>query len=480
MRLGQTSALYLISKIVGSLLGFFATVYFARVLGEDVLGQYALALTLVTWLSVGGRAGITKSITKRISEGKEPAQFAGAGLVVMGTLMTVVAVLVGFFHNQINAYIGAPVAELVIIILFALLYKSFVNGSLQGNHLVHAYAILSTGRQALVALSQIALVAIGLELAGMLWGYIIGYIVAGTIGIWLLGLRPALPEKRHIVSIFEYAKFAWLGSIRGRTFDTVDVAVLGFFVTQGLIGIYSVAWSLGKFLDIFGSAISSTLFPEMSKVSAENNPDAVAGLTEDALTYAGLILIPGLVGALVLGDRLMKIYGEAFITGFDILVILIFALLIYTYNKQLLNTLNAIDRPELAFRANGVFITVNIALNFILIWQFGWVGAAVATALSAAVGLICAYYYTSQEVAFSLPITEIAYQWIGALSMGVVVYGVRQFGETHWIASYNEVFVVLLVSLGAGIYFMMLFAISKTFRTTVTNNLPFDIPFVPL
>lgn len=479
MRLGQTSVVYFVSKVFGSILGFLATVYFARELGEVVLGQYALVLALVTWLGIGGKLGFSGAITKRISEGKEPEEFVGAGIVVMGAMMTIAAFLVVVFREQVNAYIGVPVAEFVVLLLFVSLYKSFVNASLKGNHLVHVYAILSSGKQATRAVAQIALVVVGFGLSGMLWGYAIGYLLMATIGLWILGLRPTLPKKRHVVSLFDYAKFAWLGSVRGKTFSTADVAVLGFFVSQGLVGIYSVAWSLSKFLDIFGSAISSTLFPEMSKVATENDASAVAGLTEDALTYAGLILVPGLMGALVIGDRLMLIYDEAFVAGTDVLWILILALLVYTYNKQLLNTLNGIDRPDLAFRANAVFVVSNIILNVVLIWQFGWVGAAIATALSAAIGLVFAFNYARSFVPFTVPVAEIVRQWFAAAFMGAIVYGARELGETHWIATYNEIFVVALVGLGAAVYFLALLAISSTFRTTVARNLPFDLPFVP-
>ncbi|MFP9193583.1 polysaccharide biosynthesis C-terminal domain-containing protein [Natrialbaceae archaeon A-CW1-1] len=479
MRLGQTSAIYTASKFLGSAIGFLATVYFARVLGEDVLGQYALVLALVTWLGIGGKVGFSQAITKRISEGEEPEAFVGAGLLVMGTLMSIVAVFVGIFHEQVNAYIGVPVAEFVVLLLFVSLYKSFISSALKGNHLVHVYAILSVLKQGTRAIAQVALVAlVGLGLTGMLWGYAVSYLVLATLGLYVLGLRPKLPGKRHVVSLLDYAKFAWLGSIRGKSFDTVDIAVLGFFVSQGLIGIYSVAWSLSKFLDIFGSSISSTLFPEMSMLSANGAAEAVAGLTEDALSYAGLILIPGLVGALVIGDRLMAIYGEAFVAGTEILAILIGALLIYTYNKQLLNTLNAIDRPDLAFRSNAVFVVANLSLNVALIYAYGWVGAAVATALSACIGLVLSFHYTRRIVPFSIPALEITRQLFAATLMGGIVYGVRQWGEPLVIADHNAVFVVTLVSLGATIYFGTLLAISSTFRTTVSNNLPFDVPFM--
>ena len=47
-----------------------------------------------------------------------------------------------------------------------------------------------------------------------------------------------------------------------------------------------------------------------------------------------------------------------------------------------------------------------------------------------------------------------------------------------WIPDYNAVFVVGLVGLGAAVYFTLLFGISREFRTTVANNLPFDVPLL--
>lgn len=479
MRLGQTSVLYFTAKFVGSVLGFLATIYFARVLGEEVLGFYSLVLGIVTWLSLAGHVGLSKALTKRLSEGEERDQYAGAGILIIATLLVVISVTVLAAREYVDAYVGVPIATFVVLLLFTDLFRSFTNAALKGSHLVHVYAVLSVVKMGGRSILQLALVAlVGLELAGMLVGYAAGGFVVGVIGFWYLGFRPAMPSRRHFVSLFDFAKFSWLGSMRSRTFSWVDVIVLGFFVPAGLIGIYSVAWSIGKFLDIFGSAISSTLFPEMSKEATANNEGAVAGLTENALAYAGLILIPGLVGGTLLGDRILLVYGEGFVDGAHILAILVAGLLVYTYNKQLLNTLNAIDRPDLAFRANAVFVAANVSLNVALVSAYGWVGAAVATLLSAAISLVFSFRFARARVDFSLPSGEIGRQWAAAGLMGATVYAARATGESHWIADHNEVFVVGLVGFGAVVYVGSLFAISSRFRTTVVDNLPFDVPFV--
>ena len=208
--------------------------------------------------------------------------------------------------------------------------------------------------------------------------------------------------------------------------------------------------------------------------------DRIIAIAANAVAYAGLFLIPGIVGGAILGDRLMSIYGSGFAIGAEVLPILLVGILAYSYTKQLLNTLNGIDRPDLAFRANAAFIGSNLVLNVALVYTIGWVGAAIATATSAGIGLLFGFHYTRKHVAFTVPYGEIARQWAAALGMGLVVYAARVFGEARWawIPDYNAVFVVGLVGLGAVVYFSLLFSISTEFRTTVANNLSFDVPLV--
>ncbi|MBP1921714.1 O-antigen/teichoic acid export membrane protein [Halorubrum alkaliphilum] len=480
MRLGQTSVVYLVSKFGGSILGFFATIYFTRTLGEEIYGFYAVTLALVSWLGIVKSVGFGQAIVKRMSEEEEPDAFLAAGTAVKTALTLVVALGVLVFRGQVNAYVGQPVAEFVVLLLVVSILSGLVNSALKGSHRVHVYAPLSTAKQGIQSVVMVGLVYVGWELSGMLLGHAIGAALIAAVGLWFVKPAFVVPRWRHVASLFEFAKFSWLGSIQKKTFSDMDILVLGLFVPSGLTGIYAVAYALSEFLDIFSNAIRNTLFPELSKRAADDDDDMIRMLTNDALSYAGLFLIPGIVGGTILGDRLLRIYGDGFAVGARVLPILLVGVLAYSYAKQLLNTLNGIDRPDLAFRANAAFIGSNLVLNLVLVYSIGWVGAAIATATSAGVGLLFGFYYTRQHVSFTIPTGEIARQWVAALLMGGVVYAARYLGEANWawIADYNAVFVVGLVGLGAVVYFAILFGISTEFRTTVANNLPFEIPYL--
>ena len=476
MRLGQTSIIYTISKLFASVIGFFATIYFTQTLGEETYGFYAITLALVSWLGIVKSVGFGQAIVKRMSEDEEPDAYLAAGTVVKVVLTTGVVIGVILFQDLVDSYVGEHVAHFVVLLLIASIFSGLVNSALKGSHRIHVYAPLSTFKEGARSGLMVILVYLGWELSGMLIGHAAGTAVLAIVGLWIVRPSFVLPQWRHIVKLFDFAKYSWLGSMRKKTFHNVDILVLGLFVPAGLTGIYAVSYTLAKFLEIFSNGVRTTLFPELSKRSTSGDSEMVRNLTNEALTYAGLFLIPGIFGAVIVGDRLMQIYGEGFEIGEQVLAILLVGILIYSFNRQLLNTLNAIDRPDLAFRANAVFIVANIVLNVALVYTIGWVGAAIATASSAAIGLVVGFYYTRRQVAFTVPYGEITRQFAAALLMGLAVYSARAIGETHWLAEYNAAFVVLLVGFGAIVYFAILTAISAQFRTTVTNNLPFTVP----
>ncbi|MCL9817482.1 flippase [Natronocalculus amylovorans] len=472
MRLGHTTIIYFISKFAGSIISFIATIYFTRLLGAEIYGYYAIILALVSWLTIIKSMGLSQAVIKRMSEDEEEAdEFLVAGTLIILVIVTAISLAILYFESQVNAYIGIPATEFVILLLVATVFNDFTNSALNGTHKVHIYAPLSALRKAGRNVIMVGLVAIGWGLSGMLVGYAVGTIVISLLGLWYVKISFVRPTKRHIYSLINFAKYAWLGRVDKKTFSNMDIIVLGLFVPANLTGIYAVSYTVATFLSLFAAAISTTLFPEMSKLSAQNNLEQISSLTKKAITYSGLLLIPGIVGAAVVGDWILQIYGSEFSAGWHVLVILIVGVTIYNYKKQINNVLAAIDRPDLTFKINFIFIVSNVLLNIILVWRIGWIGAAIATTVSAVIGFLIAYHYLNKNVHIKIPYTNIAYQCISALVMGGFVYFFRYLGETFFIEAYSVSFVLLLVAAGAIIYIAFLSLISKQFRTIIKNNI---------
>lgn len=475
MRVGQVSFIVFISKIVGSAIGFLATLYFARVLGAEVYGFYALVLSILAWLEFGSKIGINSAVTKRLSEDTERGEHLTAGILMMGGTTALATVLLFSFREQVNAYVGREVAVVLIPLLIIVMMYTVIEATLEGQRDVHLSGMLSTVKIAVRSLIQIALVLLGFQLIGLLGGYILGGLFFVLFSLFFVSVSPSIPTMWHFRSLYDYAKFAWLGKLESRSFNDVDIILLGFFVSPALVGIYAIAWSLSQFLSVFGSAVRKTMFPEISRESARDEDKHVSQLITDSLAFGGLIVIPGVVGGSLLADRLLLLYGDEFVEGAAVLGILILSVLLRGYHKQLTNGLNATDRPQISFRINIVVVIANIGLNIVLVMAYGILGAAIATALSAFIGMVLGYISLRQFIQFELPIGELSRQISAAVLMGILVYGAEGVLQAAPIALGNTVIVVSLVCLGAGAYFTALLVISTRFRRVVTDNLPENI-----
>lgn len=482
MRIGQTSAIVFVSKLFGSAIGFLGTLYFARLLGAEVLGIFAVVTAIVAWLGLVSNLGISAAVNKRISEGRDQGEYLTTGLLMSSTLTFIIAVLTVVFQDFFDIYVDGfqdhieiSVVVFIIMFLFINLGHSLVTSTLSGQRQVHLVGLLSPVKISLISIIQIGFVFAGFGLLGMLIGHGAGLIIVTLIGATFISIRLNRPAKEHLKSIFNYAKYAWLGGLEKRSFNDVDVLVLSVFVSSSVIGVYAVAWSLAKFLVLFGRSIRKSLFPEISLTSAQGEDDVVATLVRDGLAFGGLIAIPGLVGGVILADRLLLIYGPEFVDGTTVLGLLILAVLLHGYQKLMMNALDAVDRPDISFRINAIFIAVNLVLNVILIWRFGLVGAAIATTISAGIGAIVSYVALSQIVSFEFPFVEISLQILAALFMGAVVLATLEIVVRTGLIQQNVVIVVGHVGLGACVYFLSLLVLSKEFRATVHRNLPVGV-----
>jgi hypothetical protein len=75
---------------------------------------------------------------------------------------------------------------------------------------------------------------------------------------------------------------------------------------------------------------------------------------------------------------------------------------------------------------------------------------------------------------FSVPLASICLQVAASFIMGIVVYGALQIEKSYSFLNNNIMITMMLVTLGAVVYFTVLFAISLEFRKTIRRNLFID------
>jgi O-antigen/teichoic acid export membrane protein len=466
MRLGRTTLVHFASQVGVSVAGFVATFAIARLLGAGGLGTYALAVALVFWLNVPASA-VSTAINKRVSEGVERGSFLSAGFALNAAVGGALAVAVVALSDRVDAYVGAPVSALLAALVLGNVAFRSVTGALNGQKKVAHTGVLRAVERVGRTGAQVAFILLGYGVAGLLVGHAASLAVAAVLGVLLFEVRPSLPTAEHARSIVAYARYSWLGTLKTRAFGWMDTIVLGFFVPSALIGVYEVSWTLASTLALVSTSVQKTLFPELSELGVDEDYDRVHHYLEEGLVFTGVFAIPGFFGALVLGPRVLKIYSPEFTQGATILLVLVAARTLASYGRQFLSAINAIDHPDVAFRINLAFVVANLALNIALVWQFGWYGAAAATALSATISLALGYRALGSLIGTPrVPTGEILRQVGAGAAMAVAVLAAAQVAPRHHYAT------LALVALGAGVYVTVLVAVSARVRQKAWALLP--------
>lgn len=476
-RIGRTTVVYFLTQVGTTVAGFLATWYINWRLGAAVFGEYTTAVAFLFWLNIPASA-LGNAVNKRISEGEDQGQFLAAGHTVNVALHAVLISLLLVFREQVNIFIGAEVGIYFAGLVAVRAVFDLTLGSLRGHKQVGASGAIKTLGQVSRSGIQIgALFFIGVGIAGLIGGHIAGLLIATTAGLVILDGRPAKPAQSHFRGLFEYARYAWLGTLKTRAFAWTDVIMMRLLslsifglaaVSKSQIGIYKVSWTVASVLALISIAIKQTLFPEMSSLGADDNYERVHHLLEEGLTFTGIFAIPGLFGSIVVGSSLLTIFGDEYAAGGTILVILIGSRLFAAYGEQFINAINAINKPNMAFRVNFIYVVANIVFNFTFITLFGWHGAAVATALSSLVTVIVGgYVLTSLIGSPSVPYAELARQVLASIVMlGVIAACGLIFPTTlGWT--------FVLIGIGAIVYVAVLATVSKRTRNKFFSVYPY-------
>ncbi|QLG29212.1 lipopolysaccharide biosynthesis protein [Halorarum halophilum] len=447
-----------------SLVEFIGTMLVATIGGPSMLGTYVLFVVVYDVGTLLSNLGVWEATVKRIAEGDSRGEFLAASFLTRGALLVPVLLFLVVFQDSIVDYIGDPVATpfLLATVSMVVLVET-VSAGLHGEQMVarsrSSALVGSVGKVVIWG----ALLWLGYGLVGLLVGLLASKLLHVIVGVQFLSIRPRVPNRRHFQRLFQFSRYSWLGSMKKRAWIWTDTLVLGFFVASGLIGVYELSWRLSAAFFLISMAVSSVLFANVDQLLESKGPDAVSRAVSESLVYTGILVIPGVVGGIVMARPLLTAFGSEYAIGYPVFVVLLLARLSHCYENVFAKVVNALDRPDLMFRANGMFILLNVVGNVVAIATYGWIGAAVATAVSMSVRTLMAYRYLTSLIDLTIPRREILLETLAALMMGAVLLWVTRGGPT------STLWTVLTIGGGATLYGILVLAFIGRVRTRVRS-----------
>jgi O-antigen/teichoic acid export membrane protein len=456
MHLFRTSMHVFSARAVQALVFILGYALFARLLGAEQFGVFVLFIALISVLEVFVDLGIDLAVEKRISE-YETGNIASEILTTAFVSKTVAILFLGLgmvmFARPINVYVGANVVPFLVAVLFLQQFGALLMSALRGERAVSTAEYVDLGRVVLFVLAGVLLIQLGYGVFGIIYGYIIVWIVICSLAYSLLSTGFGRATTRAFRSLFDFSKYNVVASsVLIASYSWTDVLIIGYILTQAHVAAYEVAWQIAGSLVIVSRAVSTALFPQLSWWASQERYDRIEGIIPDAVTWSTFLIIPGVVGASIVGFEMLSLFfGSEFTIASGALVLILLGRIPESINQIFGTILLATDHPSLVARSALVFIALNLSLNIVLITYFGLVGAAVATGVSFTVFMLMNTYYLSRYVSMSINGVELIAAVLAAGIMGLTLWAMLQ-----WIAVDSIPALLSVILLTVIVYFILL------------------------
>ncbi len=416
-RFFKNTALLSGSKILAAVLGLAYLALAARALGVYGLGVLILinayvivireALTFKSWQALI-RYGAECLAQNRRADMQALVKFTlmlDIAGVVFATVCGVAAVTVIAPWFDLPPETIPQVKLYCVVILFSIkstpmgLLRLFDRFDLLAKHALVIPIIRLTG--VLIAFNADA----GLEAYLLIW-----FLASAAGGLVLLlfgwqefrrqGLVPGLNGSlRHLTQTHPRIwSFVWIANLQGTlnmTGSQLSTMIVGFILGPAGAGLFKIAQESASILTKPTFLFTQTIYPELAKLPKDRDDrhlwHVIVKSGAIALSIAGLVLsVIFLAGQALLA----LVFGEEFIGAYTVLLMLMFAGAIAMSTFSLEPAMYAISRPDIPLRIKLITSLIHIAATFIMLQEFGLIGAGMASILSTALTALLMMVFT--------------------------------------------------------------------------------------
>jgi len=400
---------YSVAHVVPAFFSLAALILFTRAFQPAMFGRYSLALAVAGIVSTLLYGWLDYSVLRYAPQLDQELVIRNTFSVYLGISSVLLVAAIGGYlllSHRLGPY---------TVFYFAALGLALVRGGLQVL-LAFFRAILSSRKVTLFRLTR-AIVVLGLSvvLAIYVLDHIVGWIWGTTIGIALTCVLIFVTSKqvrttpvvdREMIGRLVGYGAPMIGFVIGDTFLVqADRVLLEVLAGSVAVGIYSSNYMLvDRGLRVAYTPIVQAMSPIIIDSWEENNEGEIARMLTTFVRYFILLGVPALVGVAVLSQTVSTLLiGDDFTSGYVIIPIVAVGMFLWSLANLAQVAIEIKEQTSLLSYGIIIVIVLNVSLNVPLITAFGYLGAAVATALSYA--LYCAFtlVFSTRHITWRFP-----------------------------------------------------------------------------
>lgn len=374
-----------ISQIVIYVIGFFITMYSARYLGAEGFGILSLALSITGIFGIVVDMGLGALMIRELARDNSFRDKYLSNVAMMRFFLSFL--MFGLVMLTVNLIGYSPLVKNVIYIIS--LYVII-------NAFVGVFTSVFQSYEKMDYLSVVTIINSFLMLFGIVIGISCRFDILYFASVYLISNALTLlftmvlyfwkfPFPQFEIN-FDFWKPALkealpygLAGIFVTIYYSIDSVMLSFMVGNETVGWYNAAYKLVFVCLALYSVFTVAFFPVMSRFYT-NSKESLKYTYERSFKYLLIISIPiALTVTLLASKIILIIYGPAYVNSIIALQILIWTIIFMFLNGLSGLFLGSINRQIVVTKITGLSVVLNVALNIVLIPNYSYLGASIAT-----------------------------------------------------------------------------------------------------
>ncbi len=381
---------------------FFALL--ARRFGPEKLGIFFFLFSLVSVFTVFASFGLNTLTMREVARDKRKAPLFFSNVLLLKVVLSLVSIVfVGlilcFLHYsnevlKIGLLFSTIIIVNTIIALNDSLFKAFER--------FEYTAFLKIFYNVLVLFVGFFMLSKGCNLSAIILLMISAAAVSACLGMGILRkkffrFKPDMNIDFWKSLLREGYPFVF-ATFTGILYARTDVFMLSKMSGDVAVGVYSAAYKIIGVYSTLPNIFIVSLFPILAR-KFENSKESLKDIANNAMRYLLLISFPILILSVANSKEIISLlYGSEFkassivfqilsIRGFTFFTNTLFGYLLFAANKQ-----------KIILKLRLITLTANIILNVLLIPKYSYIGASVATSISAMCFLGLCYLFVIKSV----------------------------------------------------------------------------------
>lgn len=439
-RFASGTGIALLGRVLGRFLFVLGQVIFARNLGPEEFGLFAIGWTLLQMLGTIAPLGLDIAVIrygtkywktnaanlKSVFIQSIGTAFISGSILSFLLFLSAPTIARGIFHNDKATQVLQGLAPAFTFFSIVKVIAAATRVTQKTRYAVVIEDLLPSSTSFLIF---IPLFFLGYGLSAAINSIVLGYLLSLIIGI--LMMRKLFPEifshqrksKPMLRNLISFSLPSWLAGAFSLFIIWINRLLVGVFRPESDVGIYQAISQISQLFPLVTSAISHIFSPMIADLFHRKKDNELQELYTISTKWGLYLSLPLLIFVLLTpGELLEVLFGNAYRTGAPALIILSLGQLINIGSGFVGWMMLMTGHQVRWFWVTAISICVSLGVNITLTPHLGLTGASIATAIGLSIFSIIGLFQIRYDLDF-LPYDKRYFKIVlsSLISIGIVL-----------------------------------------------------------